>query len=276
MKLIKQSAGELIIRDRPGLFTTCFILLWSSFFIGIPGILIISMAAGAGETELLCQRVEPQQLSCEIIKSKYLGFVSEPTQSYSQVIEAKFNQTEGTDSEGDEIQDNWVSLVTSSGEITLFEDPIRYNGTRGSATDMLTLADEINGSIQLGQASFTVKRDLSLSLPQLLFPVLFSSVFLLIGVGVVHWVLQIKWTRFDLDSDRLFWKRYSILGIKSVQVFLDEIEDIIIDEQYSDDNPTTYSLKVITYSDRIVIGSTSRSKDAREMKATVQNFLQTK
>lgn len=273
MKIIRHSHEELTIRDRPGLFTSCFMLVWSCFFIGIPGLLWVSAMAGMGATRLVCQRVEPEQLGCNLSQTQYFGFISKPEQRFNQVLEAKFNQTEGRDSEGDNIQDNWVSLVTSKGDFTLFEDPIRYNGTRGSANDMWDLADEINGYIQAGVDSFTVTRDLRFSLFQMLVPTLFSSVFLLIGLGVVYWVFQIRWTRFDLNSETLVWKRYSLLGVRSVELPLAEIQAITLDTEHHYDGPSTYTLKVKIHSDRLLMGRTYQSQQARDIKATISNLL---
>ena len=274
MKLIKRSPTELVIRDRPNVFKSCFILLWSSFFVGIPSALLVASIANVGVTRLHCVQVELSQLSCAVARSKFLGAVSGKPVSYTQVKAAKFNQTEGTDRDGDDTQDNWASLVTSQGEITLFEDPIRYNGTRGSETEMQDLSDEVNTYIQSGVTTFKVERDLSLSVTQLLLPALFCSVFIVVGFGVLYWTLQIRWARFDRTCDRVDWKRYSLLGVKTVTIAFSEIQAVAIDQQTDSDGPSSYTLYLdMADHDRMTLGTTPWSKQAHALKTQIQQFL---
>lgn len=275
MRLVECSDHELVIRDRPGLFKSCFILVWSSFFIGIPGLLLFSSIAGVGVTRLDCTRLEPTQVNCRVSRSKFMGVISGGTTTYVQVTKAKLNQKEGVDSDGDDTEDNWVSLVTPTGEVTLFEDSIRYNGTRGSATEMVTLSDEVNRYLQSGIKQFYVERDLSLSLSQALFPVMFAGSFVLIGLSVLSWTFQIRLTRFDLNRDRVFWQRYSLLGVKRLSFPLKDIESVQIDEQTDSEGPSTYTLRLdVADRDRIALGTTHGSRRAKRLKTTIQNFLQ--
>ena len=274
MRLIKNSDHELIIRDRPSIFKSFFFVLWSSLFIGVPAFFIYSILSEIGITQLTCQRPEPQQVSCELTQSKFLGLVKGPQTNYKQVQTAKFNQSAGIDSDGNSTEDNWVSLMTADGEIPLFEDPLRFNGVKGEQAEMLALAAQINDSIQRGEPSFSIQRDLSTSRTQTLFPLSFSSLFILIGLAVIYLTIQSRQTRFDRNSCRVYWKRYSLLGIKSIEVSINDIHRITINEEKSEDSPTIYAVGVdIVEGDRIEIGKTPWIKQARRIKTKIQDFL---
>jgi uncharacterized membrane protein len=78
MKNIKKTASELIIKDKPNVSESISILMWSTFSMSIPLVMMLLFVSEIGVTTLKCKRLEPTQVSCEKEESKFFGLVEQP------------------------------------------------------------------------------------------------------------------------------------------------------------------------------------------------------
>ena len=274
MKIIQQTSSELVIKNKPDL-PNIFLLIWAAGFMSIPLLIMFGVFSELGVTTLNCKRVEPTQVSCEKQQSKFFGFTQLPPTQFSQVESAKFKSKEGIDSDGDRTIDNWVTLVTSTGEVTLVEDAVSVNGVRGSANEMQTIATQVNNFIQSNQPSLVVQRDLRWDLGQSLLPFGLCSIPWIIGANVLFALFRSETLIFDKNSGNLIREQKTLLGKKRKYYLLYEITGIDIETKTDSDDDVFYELKLLPKSihKKILISSTNL-QDVKNIQTTIRDFLQ--
>jgi len=275
MKIIKHNSSELVIKEQGDVFGSVFTLIWTTFFSGIPLIIILVMLSNVGVTTLKCKRVEPTQVSCEKQESKFFGLVEQLPIKFIQVKSAKFKSKEGIDSEAGYTIDNWVTLVTSSGEVTFVEDFVAVNGVRGSASQMQEIATQINNFIQSNQPSLKIQRDLRADLWQSLFPIGFMSIFVLIGLVALFMQFRSEIIIFDKNNRRLIREQKSLLGKKYRYYSLDEIIEVDIKTRTDSDNDTFYELRLLPESThKRKLMSSNSLESVKKIQIVIRDFLQ--
>ncbi|MEM7727060.1 MAG: hypothetical protein AAF208_11915 [Cyanobacteria bacterium P01_A01_bin.45] len=241
----------------------------------IPLIIMFGVFSELGVTTLNCKRVEPTQVSCEKQQSKFFGFTQQPTKRFSQVKSAEFKSKEGIDNDGDRTIENWVTLVTSTGEVTLVEDVVSVNGVRGSANEMQAIATQINNFIQSKQPSLLIQRDLRWYLDQSLSIFGFCSLFLLIGTSVLFISFRSENLIFDKNSGNLICEQKTLLGNKRKYYLLNEITGSDVEITTNSDGDTFYELKLLPKSTHKKIRiSSSKLQDVKNIQTTIRDFLQ--
>ncbi|MGB7375144.1 MAG: hypothetical protein WA959_01010 [Rivularia sp. (in: cyanobacteria)] len=252
MKDIQQTASELVIKNKPNLSESISIMIFTTFFIGIPFLMMLGLLSQIGVIAFKCKKVEPNQVNCEKQESKFFGLVKQPSIRFSQVKSAKFTTEEGIDSEGDvdsvaeRTIDNRVTLVTSSGEVTAVEDFITINGNRGSASQMQQIANQLNNFIQSNQPSLVIEQDLGGDFYPIVLPLVFYLILGgIIGGGTLFFQFFSQTLIFDKKSTQLILEQKTLLGKKYEYYPLNEIQGIDIEEKYNSKKGTSYELKLI-------------------------------
>lgn len=250
MEILKQTHSELVLRNRPSRSTTVFMAFWSALFIGVPLAMIGGLAYNVGVTRLTCDRVEPAQVRCDRQQSKLFDSIRPPAESYDRVTAARVKTERGWEWKSNRdrrvpIEDNWVALETSRGEVAFVEDVVRVNGTRGSAAEMQAIANDINTFLRSDRESLSLRRDLRLRLGQTVAPMAFLSLFPLLGGAVFFAVLQTEVLTFDGTMRRLRSHRQTLLGAKTWDLPFHHIRDVTLDVHTDSDGDSTYTLKLM-------------------------------
>lgn len=274
MKIIKQNSSELTLKNKSDAPHT-FLLFWTAGFMGIPLIIMFGVFSELGVTTLNCKRVEPTQVSCEKQQSKSFGFTQLPPTRFSQVKSAKFKSKEGIDSDGDRTIDNWVTLVTSTGEVTLVEDVVSVNGVRGSANEMQAIATQVNNFIQSNQPSLLIQRDLRWDFGQSLSIFGLCSIFWIIGASVLFAFFRSETLIFDKNSGNLIREQKTLLGKKRKYYLLYEITGIDIETTTDSDDDTFYELKLLPKSiHKKILMSSTNLQNVKNIQTAIHDFLQ--
>lgn len=127
MKIINQTSTQILIsapKSSVAARFTGFIgsLIFGSLFTFTPMTFLVTTLSQIGILRINCDRVEPQQVDCQISKSKYFDLVQQEPLNYKFVNSAKYNVIDnGTDSDGDKVYRYNFSLLTKSGERVPFE-----------------------------------------------------------------------------------------------------------------------------------------------------------
>lgn len=282
MKNIQQTGSELVIKNKPDISQSISVFILSTFFMGIPLVMMLGIFSLIGVTTLKCKRVEPTQVNCEKQESKFFGLVKQPPIRFNQVKNAKFKTEEKINSEGDldnvgeRTIENLVTLVTSSGEVTFVEDFVTVNGVRGSAVEMQRIATKINNFIQSNQPSLVIERDLGGGLNEILLPLGFFIILPeIIGVSLLLIHFRSQTLIFDKKSSQLILEQKTLLGKKHEYYPLNEIEGVDIEEKYYGKKGTFYELMLIPKNIRKTIRmSDSRLLYVKDMRTAIYDFLE--
>lgn len=237
VKNIQQTATELVIKNKLDVPRLISSFIVATFSMGIPVLMTLGILSQITITTLKCKRLEPTQVNCEKRESYLFGLAEQPPIKFSQVKSAKFKSKEGIE--------NWVTLVTSSGEVTFVEDFVSVNGIRGSASEMQEIATQINSFIQSNQSSLQIQRDIPEDFAEII-PILgFMSIFFFAGATVLFIEFRSQKLIFDKQSGQLILEQKSLLGKKYDYYPLNEIKAVDIEQKYYSQKGTIYKLKFI-------------------------------
>lgn|GEM_PF-2210486 len=126
-KIVSQTSREIKIAKDKGNWLTYlifYILIFAilpSFPIGFFLVNILPSAWQTGVTTVICDRIEPKQVDCQISQSKFFDLVQQKTLSTKFVQTAKYAIVEKEDSEGKTTYTSKFSLVSKFGETPQFE-----------------------------------------------------------------------------------------------------------------------------------------------------------
>jgi hypothetical protein len=141
-----------------------YIVLLSIFFLlSLPIIIlfavILSLASGLGTvTTLSCKRIEPTEINCRSSKSVFFGLIQQKPTSLLRVTAAKSN-SKIIKGNKIKIKDNYVTLFTQQGKITVFNNTINVES---DGREMEALTGQINAFINSSEPSLIIKQDLRL------------------------------------------------------------------------------------------------------------------
>jgi|GEM_PF-7054892 len=271
MKITQQTPLELTLQLNPDKKTRGFILVWASGFSGIPLLIILTFIFNLGVITLTCKRVEPTPISCQMQQAKLLGLIQEPPTVFNQVIRAKFNSKEDTDSDGDRTVENWVTLATNTEEVNVIEDSITINGVRGSESEMLAITNQINRFIYSQQPTLTIQRDTRRDLGKHLFLLEFWSIYVIIVAGVFFVFFQFRTLIFDKNSNRFIYIKRTLLGKKSQEYPLYEITGTNIETKKDSEGDPRYELRLLPKS--IYVISSNDLTEVQNLQKAIQDFL---
>lgn len=273
MQIVKQTPSELSLKNQSSPLRKGFISLWALLFAGIPLAMMGFWIYGLGVIQLSCQRVEPTQVRCDRTQSRLLGFMPGPSESFDQVTAAKMKTAIGHDSDSVRTIDNWVVLQTANGEATYVEDPVRINGRKGSAQEMQAIAEQITQFLTSEQATLTLQRDLRFRLGNSIFPLGFMGLFVLLGGTVVHFSFRFEELIFDKNTQQFHCIRHTLMGKKTWQCPLSEIEDVAVDVRIDSNGDAFYALKLMPQQGKqaLIPGPKSHVEEASSI---IRAFLQ--
>lgn len=182
-------------------------------------------------TTLLCQRLEPTQVACELTSSSLLGerMLSIPTGEL-QSAEVEVNE----DSDGDTYR---VVLVTKNSRIPLSD--VYSSGERGKRTR----ANQINAFISNPeQMSLRIQQD------HRWFAYSLGGIFAVVGGGIIlsslMWKIQTS-CLFDKGSGRMYLKQQNIFTSEMREQMLPEILEARVIEGTDSDGDKNYATKLL-------------------------------
>jgi hypothetical protein len=277
MKIIKQTSQKLVLKKRTGL--NPFLLIWGSFFAGIPSIMLLIMFYNLGIININCQRIEPKQVDCELNRTGFGGLIKKESQVLNNITQAKFEQTQGQDSEGNTTVDNQVIIQNKQGQNFIIQDSIYINGVRGDAQKMRQIESQINNFLNISELSLVLKIDNRWRWSNL-FIFGFISVFIFIGGGVVVGNILITGYEqivFDKLTNQFAYKKVNLLGKKDENHSLREIRKILIEESIDSDGDKHYSLILPIGNQKYILDSGYHNFNGDRLQQTaekISNFLQ--
>jgi len=249
MKIINQTSSQIQI-SAPKVGSTARILgfvisfVFGSGFAFTPMLFLFLLLSQTGVLRVNCDRVEPQQVDCQISKSKYLDFVQQEPLKYKFVNSAKYNVIdEGKDSDGDQVYSYNFSLLTKFGE------KVPFKSIESSTAN--SVASALNPFLQSKQESFRYALDERSEASLYVFMV-FLIPFFAVGFSVIWFAFSALVYSEEIILDKseceLRHSKKTLLGTKVNRFLFMEIAKV--DVLYAMD-----SYKNILYMPRINVNS---------------------
>jgi hypothetical protein len=221
MKIIKKTATELVMQNPPSPEGMTFGVTWVVLSLVIP--VMIYVVKALDTVTIACDRIEPTIVNCEVSYSKLIPFLAPPPVSVSRVQQAMVNSATREDSDGDDYQVYWISLVApQSRDIT---EPQRGRRWHDS------LAAELNTQLNSDNQSWEIHRNHA---PLLVFmipvPLLFIAIgLLIILIASTDHTLTLDKSRDQLtDNLRRLWRldnHHRQYKLSDLDIKLHEYED---------------------------------------------------
>lgn len=273
MKILRESRSQLCFKQQPNLAIVVFMLIWGSFFVGIPLVIMTLFARDLGVTQLRCDRLEPAWVDCQRQRSQFFGLVEQPAQTFRNVIAVQQRSETGRDSDGAVTYDHWVTITTNQGEQILVQETTRINGVRGNLADMQAIAGRMKTFLdQTNQPSLTFEIDNRWGFGPLgIFA--FLGLFPTIGAFSFYSIFQREELIFDRELGQFQRQRQTLLGPRYQELPLHSITGL--DIQTCRSNKSTYyqlNLLPTTLDRRTLMSSTSRAQVV-EIQQKIQQFL---
>ena len=143
--MAKKTSSQLTLKNK--LIVSTFALL----FLVILGILpLVFVFYELGVTTLSCQRIESSQVNCNNRKLRFFSLIKLPSTSLEKVSEAKFKSLTSQNGTGDKVVRNFVTLITSEGEVDVF---------KGNTAEMQEFVAQINAFLESTEASLIIKHE---------------------------------------------------------------------------------------------------------------------
>ncbi|MGB7519357.1 MAG: hypothetical protein WA896_06980 [Spirulinaceae cyanobacterium] len=168
---------QLTFKDK--LIISAYALLLAIFAILPPFFIFYEL----GVTTLSCQRIESSQVSCNNRKLRFFSLIKLPSTSLERVSEAKFKSLTSHTPNGNKVVRNFVTLVTSEGEVNIF---------KGNAAKMQEFVAQINSFLDSNEASLIIKHEINWFWSWKLLP---------LGIYLIFWEGAIIWSIFILFSE---------------------------------------------------------------------------
>ncbi|NUN64064.1 hypothetical protein HCU40_04695 [Pseudanabaena biceps] len=251
MKIINQTSSQIFI-SAPKNYSLpvdfiATVLVVGSGFIFVPMLMMsfqFEILSRTGVLRVNCDRVEPQQVNCQISKSKYLDFVQQEPLKYKFVNSAKYNVIDkGKDSDGDQVYRYNFSLLTKFGEKVPFES------IKSSTAN--SIASALNPFLQSKQESFRYTLD-ERSEPSLYISMIFLIPFFAAGFSSVWFAFSALAYSEEIILDKskyqLRHSKRTLLGTKVNSFRFNEVAKV--DVLYATD-----SYKNIYFTPRITVDS---------------------
>ncbi|MEO0839884.1 MAG: hypothetical protein AAF063_13405 [Cyanobacteria bacterium J06643_5] len=246
MKYIEKTASALVIKNKLNISQSISAFVIATFLIGLPLMVMLWVVYHIGVTTFKCKRIEANQVNCEKQESKFAGLVEQPPIKFIQVKSAEFKTREEIDSEGDRLIENWVTLATSSGEVTAVKDFASIDGATASASQMQQIANQFNNFIKSNQPYLVIERDLGEDLYNILLALGFAMIIPeIIGVSLLFSHFRYQTLTFDKKSGQLILEQKTLFSQKYEYYPLHKIQEVDIQEKYYGRQGRFYELRLI-------------------------------
>jgi hypothetical protein len=254
MKIINQTSSQILIS--PPKFSLTAKLTWfidtlvlGSLLIFEPTSFLVVTLSKTGVLRVNCDRVEPQQVDCQISKSKYLDFAQQEPLKYKFVNSAKYNVIDaGRDSDGDKVYRYNFSLLTKFGEKVPFES------MRPDTANNVTVS--LNSFLVTKQESFQYTLD-KRSEPFLYISMVFLIPCFAVGFFAIWGAFSVLVNSEEIILDKskyqLSHSKRTLLGTKVNNFRFNEIAKV--DILYATD-----SYKNVFFTPRIIVNSKQQFK----------------
>jgi hypothetical protein len=258
MKIIKKTEHLLKLNNLVEIISTAISV--TGFFCGIPLFMMLFILPYAGVKRLSCNTIEPKIANCKLSRASFMGLKKDELTSIEQVQRARFEASQTTDSDGTPMTVNQVFLVSKKGEILL---------GNLSADD----ANSFNKYIETSTGELAITQDNRLSFLRIM---LFLSLFLLIGFGVMSRVLRCLICEtyiFDKDASILTIKKRGIWVNEFAERSLSEIAEVKLETIYRE-NDTLYKVCLLMdEGERLSLGGSSNKKEQQKIADWISSYL---
>lgn len=265
MKIVEQTASRMVLRQKsPGL--TLFILLWASLFSGMPLIVIVGLIFNSGVRQLTCHRIEPSQINCQFQKSQVGGLLNTEPIRIPQIKAAELQQETRRNDDGDYLVYR-STLLTSERTFDLSD----------FSTDEQTNANwvsQINQFISSQQTELVLTHDNRWNLSKTIAPILFLSLFVIVGFSVVYAVVRSQTLILDKNLNRITYKVWTLLGTRRSDYPLGIIRQVELKEHTDSYGNKSYEpILVPDQAKRISFAHATNRQEALQIQAKIQDFL---
>jgi hypothetical protein len=272
MKVIRQTSSELVLYHQPSFGQIIFAIILASIFMGLPFLAICMILFNVGVTTVSCQRIEPGEVNCKKQQSKLFGLVQQQFILLKQVKSAKFESKESIDSDGARPTSYQVTVATRTGDVRLIENYVNSSLDKTSPSEMQAIANRLNTFIQSNQSSLVIERDIRGDLNQSALPVATIGFFELIG-GIIFLFFQSETFTFDKKSNRLAYKRRTLLGQTYQYHPLNSVKGTYIETDTNGDSDT-HILRLLPetiYQRRVMLSSNLQK--VQKIQDIIRSFL---
>lgn len=248
LKIISQTNSQILISAPKKSFALnligfIFTFMFGSIFSFIPIYMAFMTSSEIGVLRINCDRIEPQQVDCQISKSKFFDLVQQEPLNYKFVNSFKYNVVEGKDNEGDTIIWYNFSLLTKSGEKSPFKST--------SLSTATSVTSSLNSFLLSQQESVRYILDERFE-PNRYFVFFFLLPFIAVGLAFVWGAFSIFVDYEEILLDRfkqqLKHSKRTLLGTKVSHFLFNEIAK-------SDILYTIDSYKNVFFTPRITVNS---------------------
>ncbi len=265
MKIVEQTPSRMVLHQKqPGLIL--FILLWASLFAGMPLAVIIATVANSGVTQLTCRRSEIAQVDCHLSKSHGWGIVPDHPIAIPQVTRAELQQ-ETRESDDGAYQVYRSVLVSPQGEwqLTPFSTDSNTNTIWVNRT---------NEFLQSQQAELTLRLDNRWNVSQTIAPILFLSLFVLVGFSLVYATVRSQTLILDKSLNRLTYKVWTLLGTRRSDYPLGIVQRVEVKEHIDSYGNKSYAPILMPDAVRQISFAQNRNRqEALQLQEKIQDFL---
>lgn len=290
MKIIEQSASRMVLRQKPQASLVLFLLVWVGIFSGAPLLILSTVVAKAGVTQLTCRRVQSGQLStvqlstgqlstgqpsvgqsspqveCEFSQSRFFDLVAGSKTIVPQVTAAQLKTETFSDSEGD-YETYQLILNSPQGD---------FNVTNASS-DYLTTQDwyiQLNQMLQSDQPELSLTKDTRWDGTTTIAPTLFLGLFVVVGISVLYGTFRVKTLILDKALNRLTYKVSTLLGTRRLDLPLGTVTEIKVKEHVDGYGNKYYEPILLPDAVRRVTFTHIRDRqEALQIQQQIQQFL---
>jgi hypothetical protein len=248
LKIVNQTNSKILISSPKNTSLedyTWFVLIFifGSVFSLIPMYMALMSSSVVGILRINCDRVEPQQVDCQLSKSKFFDSVQQEPLNYKFVNSVKYNAITSKDSDGDTIYSYNFSLLTKSGKKVPFQS--------SSSSTAIRVTSVLNTFLQSKQESFRYILDERFE-PNRYIVFVFISLFIAVGLSIIWGAFSslVDYEEILLDKSeyQLRHSKRTLLGTKFNRFLFMEIAKV--DVLYETD-----SYKNIFFTPRITMNS---------------------
>lgn len=284
LQIISQNNYEIKISKPKTEYSTrlisfLFTFIFGSVFSLISIIIFSTLFSDIGVLKISCDRIETEQVDCQISKSQYFDLVQQKPLNYKLINSARSNITKATDITGNFVYRSNILLITEYGT------RIPFTVIKPSTTTKVITS--LNSFIRSKQESFNYVLDERLDFPVAFVCIIFFLLVLLFiwGVGAI-WIslsILIDYEELYLDKYKreLIYTNRTLFGTKIHRYLFDEVTKINVLEVPSKIN-LVFTTKLVAvaiylYIPRIVINAKSQFKLAgvkdRQVAINIANSL---
>ncbi len=264
MKIIKQTAIELVLQE--SFDSSMLLLFWVFGFVLVPLFIGYVTLADAGVTTLICERLEPTQVSCEYQQSQFFGLVNKKPIQLQQVMDVRLDEETRRDDEGS-YQVYRVRLITRRGELPFTDFSPDYTQ---NADLEFRLRDFLGSKEPYLQETY----DARWLFWQTLLPL--AAIISILGVGIVvaYGMLRTRTLILDRRTNRAVYHTWTLLGNRYQYISFRQIRDIDVREEV-ENGETHYEPVFLPMSlNKFPMFRSASLAEARQMAERVRAFLQ--